>query len=166
MKFEVEAPWLLSTGAARCDGVLERLKKPCRLRRWRSPSLIILVLRPSRLPAGTYPFAVDKDNCGKSLALEEPQRQAMSNAHWAAVEWDIMKHEESSFKANDVSSRIDESTLSYFMDAFLEGITTIPYFNVISIAQEYSYSDVHSGTSPPCALLHLRSPRFFIILRG
>jgi predicted acylesterase/phospholipase RssA len=112
-----------------------------------------LGLRPSLLPAGTHLFTVDKDNCRKSLLLDEPQRRALLKSHLGAVEWDIFatnltKHEKCGFRVNEILSPIDDSTLNYFMDAFLAGITTIPYFKAITIDQEYYVEGGYLDNTP------------------
>ena len=112
-----------------------------------------LGLRPTLLPAGTHLFTVDKDNCRKSLLLDEPQRRAVLIAHLSTIKWDIFatnltKHEKRSFRVNEVLSEINDSTLNHFMDAFLAGITTIPYFKAITIGQEYYVEGGYLDNTP------------------
>ena len=45
-------------------------------------------------------------------------------------------------------SEIDDSTLSQFMDAFLAGITTIPYFKAITIGQEFYIEGGYLDNTP------------------
>ncbi|MGF1614588.1 MAG: patatin-like phospholipase family protein [Gammaproteobacteria bacterium] len=110
-------------------------------------------LRPSLLPAGTHLFTVDKDNCRKSLLLDEPRRRAVLKEHLAAVSWDIFatnltKHEKCRFRVNEILAEINDSTLSQFMDAFLAGITTIPYFKAITIGQEFYVEGGYLDNTP------------------
>nr|MBS0020484.1 patatin-like phospholipase family protein [Gammaproteobacteria bacterium] len=112
-----------------------------------------LGLRPSLLPAGTHLFTVDKDNCRRSLLLDEPQRRATLKEHLAAAKWDIFatnltKREKRSFRINEILSEIDDSTLSLFMDAFLAGITTIPYFKAITIGQDFYIEGGYLDNTP------------------
>lgn len=112
-----------------------------------------LGLRPSLLPAGTHLFTVDKDNCRRSLLLDEPQRRSILQEHLAAVKWDIYatnltKQEKKQFRINEILSEIDESTLSQFMDAFLAGITTIPYFKAMTIEQEFYVEGGYLDNTP------------------
>ncbi len=112
-----------------------------------------LGLRPSLLPAGTHLFTVDKDNCRKALLLDEPQRRAVLKAHLAAVDWDIFatnltKHQKRGFRVNEILSQINGTTLGHFMDAFLAGITTIPYFKAITIGQEYYVEGGYLDNTP------------------
>lgn len=110
-------------------------------------------LRPSLLPAGTHLFTVDKDNCRKSLLLDEPRRRAVLREHLTAVSWDIFatnltKHAKCRFRVNEILSEINDATLNEFMDAFLAGITTIPYFKAITIGQEYYVEGGYLDNTP------------------
>lgn len=112
-----------------------------------------LGLRPSLLPAGTHLFTVDKDNCRRSLLLDEPQRRALLKQHLAAVHWDIFatnltQHKKRSFRINEILSEINDTTLSHFMDVFLAGITTIPYFKAITIGQEFYVEGGYLDNTP------------------
>lgn len=112
-----------------------------------------LGLRPSLLPAGTHLFTVDKDNCRKSLLLDEPQRRLLLKQHLAVVQWDIFatnltKHEKRHFKIDEILSDVNDVSLSQFMDAFLAGITTIPYFKAITIGQEYHVEGGYLDNTP------------------
>ncbi|VFM99471.1 MAG: Predicted acylesterase/phospholipase RssA, contains patatin domain [Candidatus Kentron sp. G] len=112
-----------------------------------------LGLRPSLFPAGTHLFTVDKDSCRKSLLLDEPKRQALLARHLDAVRWDIAatnltKREPRHFRINHILSKMDEATLSTFMDAFLAGITTIPYFRALMIEDEYYIEGGYMDNTP------------------
>lgn len=112
-----------------------------------------LGLRPSLLPAGTHLFTVDKDNCRKSLLLDEPPRRAMLKEHLAAVRWDIFatnltQREKRSFKIHELLSDINDASLSQFMDVFLAGITTIPYFKAITIREEFYVEGGYLDNTP------------------
>ncbi|MFZ0257292.1 MAG: patatin-like phospholipase family protein [Gammaproteobacteria bacterium] len=112
-----------------------------------------LGLRPALLPAGTHLFTVDKDNCRRSLLLDDPHRRTVLQEHLAAVKWDIFatnltKREKRSFRINEMLSEIDDSTLSQFMDAFLAGITTIPYFKAITIGQDFYVEGGYLDNTP------------------
>lgn len=112
-----------------------------------------LGLRPSLLPAGTHLFTVDKDSCRRSLLLDEPERRAALTDHLTAVKWDIFatnltKREERNFSVNDILSEINDASLSQFMDAFLAGITTIPYFRAVTINQEFYVEGGYLNNTP------------------
>jgi predicted acylesterase/phospholipase RssA len=112
-----------------------------------------LGLRPSLLPSGSHLFTVDKDNCRKSLQLDDPHRRAVLAKALQAVRWDILatnltKRESRYFNVNDILKSIDDQSLSVFMDAFLAGITTIPYFKAILIEGDYYVEGGYLDNTP------------------
>ena len=112
-----------------------------------------LGLRPSLLPSGSHLFTVDKDNCRKSLQLDDPHRRAVLAKALQTVRWDILatnltKRESRYFKVNDILKSIDDQSLSVFMDAFLAGITTIPYFKAILIDGDYYIEGGYLDNTP------------------
>lgn len=97
-----------------------------------------LGLRPSLLPTGSHLFTVDKDSCRKSLLLDEPARRAVLAANLKETRWDIQatnlaKRQGESFRVNDILGEISDRTLDRFMEVFLAGITTIPYFKAATL---------------------------------
>jgi predicted acylesterase/phospholipase RssA len=112
-----------------------------------------LGLRPSLLPSGSHLFTVDKDNCRKSLELDDPHRRSVLAQALRTVRWDILatnltKRESRYFKVNDILKSIDDQSLSVFMDAFLAGITTIPYFKAIMIDGDYYVEGGYLDNTP------------------
>jgi len=112
-----------------------------------------LGLRPSLLPAGTHLFTVDKSTCRKSLLLDHPHRREILAEHLSAVKWDILatnlaKHEKRRFPVDEILSEINDASLSRFMDAFLAGITTIPYFKAIMVEDEYYVEGGYLDNTP------------------
>jgi predicted acylesterase/phospholipase RssA len=112
-----------------------------------------LGLRPSLLPSGSHLFTVDKDNCRKSLQLDDPHRRAVLANALQTVRWDILatnltKRESRYFKVNDILKSIDDESLSVFMDAFLAGITTLPYFKAILIDGDYYIEGGYLDNTP------------------
>jgi len=112
-----------------------------------------LGLRPSLLPAGTHLFTVDKDSCRKSLLLDDPERRAILARRLGVMRWDIFatnltKHRGHYFKINEILSRIDDDSLEVFMDAFLAGITTIPYFKALTIDGDYHIEGGYTDNTP------------------
>ena len=112
-----------------------------------------LGLRPSLLPNGSHLFTVDKDNCRKSLTLDEPARRQNLSKSLDSVQWDIFttnltKREARSFRINQILSEISPGTLDRFMDVFLAGITTIPYFKAIEIDGDYYLEGGYMDNTP------------------
>lgn len=112
-----------------------------------------LGLRPSLIPNGSHLFTVDKDSCRKSLTLDQPARQEILNRNLVGVNWDIFttnltKREGRFFRINEVLSEINPATLDHFMDVFLAGITTIPYFKAIEIDGDFYLEGGYINNTP------------------
>ena len=112
-----------------------------------------LGLRPSLLPSGSHLFTVDKDNCRKSLLLDDPRRREVLTEALASVRWDILttnvtKRESRYFRVNEILKSIDDASLDAFMDAFLAGITTIPYFKAVMIDGDYYIEGGYLDNTP------------------
>ncbi|SBT06963.1 conserved hypothetical protein [Candidatus Accumulibacter aalborgensis] len=112
-----------------------------------------LGLRPSFLPNGTHLFTVDKDRCRKSLLLDDVRRRALLADHLKTLRWDIRatnlsRRQGRVFNVNQILTTVDDASLDVFMDAFLAGITTIPYFKAITIDGEYYIEGGYLDNSP------------------
>ncbi|MDS4028695.1 MAG: patatin-like phospholipase family protein [Candidatus Contendobacter sp.] len=112
-----------------------------------------LGLRPPLLPSGTHLFTVDKDSCRKSLQLDDAKRRALLAEHLKTLRWDIRatnvtKRAGRFFKVNEILATIDDASLDAFMDAFLAGITTIPYFKAIMIDGDYYIEGGYLDNTP------------------
>ena len=112
-----------------------------------------LGLRPSLFPNGAHLFTVDKDSCRKSLTLDDPERREVLRRSLDAVRWDIFttnltKREGRSFRVNDILGDMSEGALERFMDVFLAGITTIPYFKAIEIDGDYYLEGGYLDNTP------------------
>ena len=112
-----------------------------------------LGLRPQLMPTGSHLFSVDKDKCRKSLQLDDPRRREILARSLKSVRWDIVatninKREPRYFNVNEMLAGIDENSLDAFMDAFLAGITTIPYFKAIDIGGEYYVEGGYMDNTP------------------
>ena len=112
-----------------------------------------LGLRPSLIPTGSHLFTVDVDNCRKSLLLDEPKRREVLAKVLEGIRWDILatnltKREARYFSVNEILSQIDDTSLGKFMEAFLAGITTIPYFRAITIDEEYHIEGGYLDNTP------------------
>ena len=112
-----------------------------------------LGLRPSLIPNGSHLFTVNKDSCRKSLTLDETVRREILQRNLGAVHWDIFttnltKREGRSFRINDMLTEVNLGTLDRFMDVFLAGITTIPYFKAIEIDGDYYLEGGYLDNTP------------------
>lgn len=116
-----------------------------------------LGLRPTLLPSGSHLFTVDRDSCRKSLLLDDPQRRAVLAKALAGVRWQILatnlsRRRKHLFDVNRILATIDDASLARFMDAFLAGITTIPYFKAIVIDGEYFVEGGYLDNTPLSSL--------------
>ncbi|MBN8450937.1 patatin-like phospholipase family protein [Accumulibacter sp.] len=112
-----------------------------------------LGLRPPLLPTGTHLFTVDKDSCRKSLLLDDPRRRQLLAQHLKTLRWDIRATNLSQrqgrfFNVNEILGGIDDASLDAFMNAFLAGITTIPYFKAITIDGDYYIEGGYLDNTP------------------
>lgn len=116
-----------------------------------------LGLQPALLPNGSHLFTVNKMMCRKSLLLDDAERRKVLAKHLKTITWDIMTtnitHQKSQlFRVNDILSKVDDSTVARFMDVFIAGITTIPYFKAIKMDDEYYLEGGYSDNTPLRAL--------------
>ena len=100
-----------------------------------------LGLRPA-LPNGAQLLKVNKDRCRKSLMLDDMNRRATLHDRLGTARWDIVasnltQRRAEYFSVNDILAQVDSSSLDRFMDVFLAGITTIPYFAAIKMHGDY-----------------------------
>lgn len=116
-----------------------------------------LGLRPSLLPNGSYLLTVDKDSCRKSLTLDDPHRRAVLAKALQTVRWDILatnltRRKPRFFNVNEILGAIDGQSLDRFMDAFIAGITTVPYFKAITIDGDYYVEGGYLDNTPLASL--------------
>jgi predicted acylesterase/phospholipase RssA len=116
-----------------------------------------LGLRPPLVPSGSHLFTVDRDSCRKSLLLDDPGRRAVLAKNLARVRWDILatnlsQRRKRAFDVNAILASVDDASLAAFMDAFLAGITTIPYFKAISIDGDYYVEGGYLDNTPMATL--------------
>jgi predicted acylesterase/phospholipase RssA len=95
-------------------------------------------LQPVLMPNGSHLFTISKSRCRKSLLLDDPERRGLLERHLRAVRWDIMttnltQRRSQIFSVNEILSEDDDASLDRFMDVFIAGITTIPYFRAIKM---------------------------------
>lgn len=112
-----------------------------------------LGLRPALLPNGAHLLKVNKDRCRKSLLLDEPARRVTLQGGLAAARWDIVasnltRRRAEYFSVNEILARVDGASLDRFMDVFLAGITTIPYFAAIKMHGDYYVEGGYTDNVP------------------
>lgn len=110
-------------------------------------------LQPAFMPNGSHLFTVSKTRCRKSLLLDDTRRQAILADHLQAVTWDIMtanltQRTSQLFRVNELLSTIDAPSLSRFVDVFIAGITTIPYFKAIKVDGQYYVEGGYVDNTP------------------
>jgi len=112
-----------------------------------------LGLRPQLLPTGSHLFTVDKDSCRKALLLDDPKRQtiladALQGVRWEISTTNLTKRTKQGFSVNEILKSFDAASISRFMDVFLAGITTIPYFKAITIDGDYFIEGGYLDNTP------------------
>ena len=112
-----------------------------------------LGLRPAFLPNGSYLFTVDRDSCRKSLLLDDAERRSqlaasLKSTSWTIATTNLTKRRSETFAVNDILAGIDDGTLERFMDVFLAGITTVPYFKAITIGDDYYLEGGYTDNTP------------------
>jgi predicted acylesterase/phospholipase RssA len=110
-------------------------------------------LRPALIPTGSHLFTVDKATCQRSLLLDDEQRRQHLREHLNSIKWDIMttnvsKRRSEFFNINEMLAETDAQSLGRFMDVFLAGITTIPYFKAIKINDDYYLEGGYTDNTP------------------
>lgn len=114
-------------------------------------------LQPALMPNGSHMFTVSKSRCRKSLGLDDSRRRALLAEHLNTVRWDIMttnlsRKSSESFSVNALLANPDDAALDRFMDVFIAGITTIPYFKAVKVDGEYLLEGGYIDNTPLRAL--------------
>ena len=114
-------------------------------------------LKPALIPTGTHLFTVDKDKCRKPLLLDRSDRQTLLKSHLQKLKWDILttnitRRRSEAFRVNDILGDFGPKALDQFMDVFLAGITTIPYFKAIEMDGQYYLEGGYLDNTPMKAL--------------
>ena len=73
--------------------------------------------------------------------------------HLKTINWDILttnlsQKRSNLFRVNDILAKVDDSTLDRFMDVFIAGITTIPYFKAVQIEGDYHLEGGYTDNTP------------------
>jgi predicted acylesterase/phospholipase RssA len=114
-------------------------------------------LQPALVPNGSHLFTVSKGRCRKSLLLDDAKRRQLLADHLKAVRWDIMTtnltdRKSEAFCINDILATVDDASLDRFMDLFIAGITTIPYFKAQKVDGKYYLEGGYTDNTPLRAL--------------
>ena len=110
-------------------------------------------LQPALMPNGSHMFTVSKSRCRKSLLLDDAKRRGLLASHLDAVRWDIMttnltKRKSKLFSVNDILEELDDASVDRFMDVFIAGITTIPYFKAKKVDGQYYLEGGYIDNTP------------------
>lgn len=110
-------------------------------------------LQPALMPNGSHMFTVSKSRCRKSLRLDDARRRGLLADHLGAVRWDIMtanltERRSALFSVNEILAEIDDASLGRFMDVFIAGITTIPYFKARKVDGQYYLEGGYIDNTP------------------
>lgn len=110
-------------------------------------------LQPALMPNGSHMFTVSKSRCRKSLLLDDAKRRGLLADHLDSVRWDIMttnltKRKSELFSVNDILEELDDAALDRFMDVFIAGITTIPYFKAKKVDGQYYLEGGYVDNTP------------------
>jgi predicted acylesterase/phospholipase RssA len=110
-------------------------------------------LQPGLMPSGTHLFTVNKNKCRRSLFLDDAARRRLLEGHLKAVKWDIFttnlsQRKSELFNINEILPEVDDPSLDRFMDVFIAGITTIPYFKAIKMDGQYYLEGGYSDNTP------------------
>jgi len=110
-------------------------------------------LQPALMPNGSHLFTVSKSRCLKSLGLDDSRRRSLLADHLQAVRWDIMttnltQRASALFNVNELLAKTDDPAVDRFMDIFIAGITTIPYFKAIKVDGQYYLEGGYTDNTP------------------
>jgi predicted acylesterase/phospholipase RssA len=110
-------------------------------------------LQPALLPNGSHLFTVSRSRCRRSLLLDEAKRRALLANHLEDTKWDIMttnlsERKSELFSTNDILAEMDNPSLDRFMDIFIAGITTIPYFKAGKVDGQYYLEGGYTDNTP------------------
>jgi len=110
-------------------------------------------LTPALIPTGAYLFQVNKSRTRKSLLLDDHKRRDLFSAHLKTTRWDILttnltERRSELFDINAILSDVDDRSLSRFMDIFVAGITTIPYFEAVKMDGQFYLEGGYTDNTP------------------
>jgi NTE family protein len=110
-------------------------------------------LQPALMPNGSHMFTVSRSRTRKSLLLDDAKRRGLLGDHLDEVKWDIMTtnltaRKSELFSVNEILAQVDDASLDRFMDLFIAGITTIPYFKARKVDGQYYLEGGYTDNTP------------------
>jgi predicted acylesterase/phospholipase RssA len=110
-------------------------------------------LTPALIPTGAYLFKVNKSRTQKSLLLNDPKRRSLLAKHLDTTRWDILatnltERRSELFKVNEILAQVDDQSLDRFMEVFIAGITTIPYFEAVKMDGQFYLEGGYTDNTP------------------
>jgi predicted acylesterase/phospholipase RssA len=74
-------------------------------------------------------------------------------SHLKLIQWDILttnltQRKSALFNVNEILSEVNKQSLDHFMDVFIAGITTIPYFEAVKIRGQYYLEGGYIDNTP------------------
>jgi predicted acylesterase/phospholipase RssA len=114
-------------------------------------------LTPALFPTGTHLFRVNKNRTRNALLLDKAERRELLRDHLELIQWDILttnlsRRRSELFRINDVLDDTDDASVDRFMDIFIAGITTIPYFEALKMDDQYYLEGGYTDNTPLRAL--------------
>ncbi|MCB0209310.1 MAG: patatin-like phospholipase family protein [Anaerolineae bacterium] len=112
-----------------------------------------LGLQPPLIPNGSHLFTVNKARCRRSLMLDDPGRRELLEAHLKTVQWDIItsnltERRSNLHRVNTLLPTVNNDTINSFLDVFIAGITTIPYFKAVMLDNVYHLEGGYTDNTP------------------
>jgi predicted acylesterase/phospholipase RssA len=110
-------------------------------------------LTPALIPNGAYMFKVNPQRTRRSLLLDEPKRRDLLSAHLGSTRWDILttnltERRSELFDVNEILAEVSDETLARFMEVFIAGITTIPYFEAVKMDGKFYLEGGYTDNTP------------------
>jgi predicted acylesterase/phospholipase RssA len=85
--------------------------------------------------------------------LENAARRRLLASHLQTTKWDIgttnlTQRKSELFRINETLAEVDDASLDRFMDIFIAGITTIPYFKAVQMDGQYYLEGGYTDNTP------------------
>jgi len=110
-------------------------------------------LTPAVIPTGAYLFKVNPRSTRKSLQLDNPKRRELLSTHLESTRWDILttnltQRKSELFNINEILSEVDDNSLERFMEIYIAGVTTIPYFEAVKMNGKFYLEGGYIDNTP------------------